>query len=176
MLLQENKTKLSLFWWCCLICVDERELREGLPAECSWSFDQSEAWIHCLAGVHVVAGGNRALIGCWKIAQLCQREGVLYRVIIVLDQRGVLIKLVFIWLKRGEQSSPPLWCHVCLSFTFCILVMRSTSHGRRIAFDILDKQGRAPQVKSRYWFWMSLSFSVFKGVSKIVTLKTFNLG
>lgn len=86
------------------------------------------------------------------------------------------LRLVFIWLKRGEQSSPPLWCHVCLSFTFCILVMRSTSHGRRIAFDILDKQGRAPQVKSRYWFWMSLSFSFFKGVSKIVTLKTFNLG
>lgn len=171
MLLQENKAKLSLFWWCCLICVDERESREGLPAECSWSFDQSETWIHCLAGVRVVAGGNRALIGCWKIAQLCQREGVLNRVIIVLDQRGVLIKHVFIWLKRGEQSLPPLWCHLCLSSTFCILVIRS--HVRRIAFDILNKQGRAPQVKLRYWFWISLSFSVFKGVSKTVT---FNLG
>lgn len=76
------------------LCGCER-VEGGATSWGSWSFDQSEAWIHCLAVVGVVAGGNRALIGCWRIAQLCQREGVLNRVIIVL------IKLVFYLAQNG---------------------------------------------------------------------------
>lgn len=157
------------------LCGCER-VEGGATSWGSWSFDQSEAWIHCLAVVGVVAGGNRALIGCWRIAQLCQREGVLNRVIIVLIKEVFWLSLFFIWLKMGEQSLQPLWwCHLCLSSTFCIPVIKSTSHVRWIAFDIPDKQGRVPQVKLRYWFWISFSFSVFKGVSKILTSKIFNL-
>lgn len=69
--------------------------------QCLWSFDQSEACIHCLAGVGVVAGGNRVLIGCWRIAQLCQREGVLNRVIIVLIKEVFLLSLFFYLAQKG---------------------------------------------------------------------------
>jgi len=68
--------------------------------QCLWSFDQSESWIHCLASVGVVAGGNRALIGYWRIAQLCQREGVLNRVIIVLIKEVFLLSLFLFGSKR----------------------------------------------------------------------------
>ncbi len=125
----------------------------------------------------LVYGLLLVVTGLWLAVERllnCVKEKEFWTVIIVLDQRGVLIKLVFIWLQMCEQSLPPLWCHLCLSSTFCILVIRSQV--RWIAFDILNKQGRAPQVKLRYWFWISFSFSVFKGVSKTVTLKTFNLG